>query len=165
MSELSLSNAPIPCTHLTTLFPRNLRPGGWFEQLEGRPFIECDDDSLPADSLLRTWGPHLTGCGERAGRPLDTMEKIEERLRKAGFVDIRQKEYKWPIGPWARNRKYKEAGMVNFQHWLSGMEGWAMWLLTKFGEPTPWSKDEVIVYVAKLRAELKNPRYHTYERA
>jgi hypothetical protein len=40
-----------------------------------------------------------------------------------------------------------------------------MWLLTKFGAPHPWSQDEVIVYVAKLRAELKNPRYHIYERA
>ncbi|CAI7655758.1 unnamed protein product [Penicillium bialowiezense] len=143
----------------------NLRPGGWMEQLEAKPFLECDDKSLPIDNLLRTWGPTLLSCGERAGRPLDTMEKMKERFHRAGFVDIHEKEYKWPIGPWARDQKYKEAGIVNLHHWISGMEGWAMWLLTKFGAPEPWSHDEVIVYVAKLRAELKNPRYHTYERA
>lgn len=135
------------------------------EQLEAKPFLECDDKSLPIDNLLRTWGPTLLSCGERAGRPLDTMEKMKERFHRAGFVDIHEKEYKWPIGPWARDQKYKEAGIVNLHHWISGMEGWAMWLLTKFGAPEPWSHDEVIVYVAKLRAELKNPRYHTYERA
>lgn len=90
---------------------------------------------------------------------------MQDAFRKAGFVDIHEKEYKWPIGPWARDQKYKEAGTVNYQHWMSGMEGWAMWLLCKFGAPEPWSQEEVIVYVAKLRAELQNPRYHIYERA
>lgn len=143
----------------------NIRPGGWIEQLEARPFIECDDDSLPVDSILRTWGPTLMACGERAGRPLDTMEMLQDRFREAGFVDIHTKEYKWPIGPWPRNQRFKEAGVVNYQHWMFGMEGWAMWLLTKFGGPAPWSQDEVIVYIAKLRAELKDPQYHIYERA
>ncbi|KAJ5774771.1 hypothetical protein N7457_009667 [Penicillium paradoxum] len=143
----------------------NLRPGGWIEHLEASPFIECDDDSLPADSLLRTWGPTLTACGSRAGRPLEIMDTIQDAFHKAGFVDVHQKEYKWPIGPWARDQKFKEAGTVNFHHWMSGMEGWAMWLLCKFGAPQPWTQDEVIVYVAKMRAEMKNPRYHIYERA
>jgi hypothetical protein len=90
---------------------------------------------------------------------------MQDAFRKAGFVDVHEKEYKWPIGPWARDQKYKEAGTVNFQHWMSGMEGWAMWLLCKFGAPEPWTQEEVIVYVARLRAELKNPRFHIYERA
>jgi hypothetical protein len=34
-----------------------------------------------------------------------------------------------------------------------------MWLLTKFGHPQPWDKDEVHVYVAKLRKELKDHRF------
>jgi hypothetical protein len=66
---------------------------------------------------------------------------MQEAIRKAGFTDVQEQSYKWPIGPWARDQKYKEAGIVNFQHWLSGMEGWCMWLLTKFGTPEPWSKE------------------------
>jgi hypothetical protein len=38
-------------------------------------------------------------------------------------------------------------------------------LLTKFGEPKPWSKDEVLVYTAQLRKGLANPRYHFYHKA
>lgn len=107
----------------------------------------------------------MNACGARAGLCLDTLDTMRGAIEKAGFVDIQEKPYQWPIGPWARDQKYKEAGMVNFQHWLSGMEGWCMWLLTHFGAPDPWSKDEVTVYLAKVRSELKNPKYHIYQRA
>lgn len=141
---------------------------------------------MPPDNVLRTWGPNVSSCGERAGRDLDAIDTMQERIRKAGFTDVQEKSYKWPIGPWARDQKYKEAGIVNYQHWLSGMEGWCMWLLTKFGSPEPWSKEvstldgnhflsertppniffqDVQVYNAKLRAGLKNPQFHIYQRA
>ena len=38
-------------------------------------------------------------------------------------------------------------------YWVTGMEGYAMWLLTKFGAPTPWPADEVQVYLAKVREQ------------
>ncbi|KAJ6133723.1 hypothetical protein N7523_000045 [Penicillium sp. IBT 18751x] len=142
-----------------------LQPGGWIEQLEASPRVECDDGSLPEDNIIHTWAPNIFACGEAAGRRCDTIDTMYETIRKAGFVDVREKTYKWPIGPWARDQRYKEAGTVNFQHWMSGMEGWSMWLLTKFGAPEPWTQDEVLVYVARLRKELKNPRFHLYQRA
>ncbi|CAG8027782.1 unnamed protein product [Penicillium nalgiovense] len=156
---------PVGWDHVYSTSFKNLRPGGWIEQLEGSTSIECDDDSLPADSILRSWGPTVNACGVRAGLFLDTIDTMHDMMQKAGFVDIQEKEYNWPIGPWARDQKYKEAGVVNFQHWLSGMEGWCMRLLTHFGAPHPWSKDEVTVYLAKIRSEIKNPRYHIYQRA
>ncbi|KAJ5638713.1 hypothetical protein N7528_001103 [Penicillium herquei] len=143
----------------------NLQPGGWIEQLEASPYIECDDGSVPEDSVLKTWGPNMIACGAAAGRECDTSDTMADTIRKAGFVEMHQKTYKWPIGAWARERRYREAGTVNLQHWLDGMEGWCMWLLTKFGSPKPWTREEVIFYVAKMRAELKNPRYHIYQRA
>lgn len=90
---------------------------------------------------------------------------MRDSIEKAGFKDIRVREYKWPIGPWPKDRQLKDAGMVNFQHWSSGMEGYAMWLLTKFGGPVPWSKEEVQVYVAQMRKELSTAHYHCYHRA
>ncbi|KAJ5151931.1 hypothetical protein N7492_010226 [Penicillium capsulatum] len=142
----------------------HIRPGGWIEQLEASPVIECDDNSLPPDSILRTWGPSLLGCAARWGRKLDTIDTMAESIRKAGFVDMHDVDYKWPIGPWPKNQQLKEAGTVNYQHWMSGLEGWCMFLLTKFGEPEPWSKAEVDTWVSKIRAELKNPRLHVYQR-
>lgn len=38
-----------------------------------------------------------------------------------------------------------------------------MWFLTKWGSPTPWSPEEVQVYVAKLRTEL-DANWHVYQK-
>jgi len=40
-----------------------------------------------------------------------------------------------------------------------------MYLLTKFGDPVPWSKEEVQVHLAQIRKELNNPRYHIFHKA
>ncbi|KAJ5104432.1 hypothetical protein NUU61_001779 [Penicillium alfredii] len=143
----------------------HIRPGGWIEQFELSPYIECDDDSLPADNIVRGWGPRFERAAEKSGRPLMIMNTFHESIQKAGFVDVHTKDYKWPIGPWPRDRQLKEAGLVNFHHWMGGMEGYGLWLLTKFGDPVPWSNEEVQVYVAKVRREIANPRFHIYERA
>ncbi|KAJ5414374.1 hypothetical protein N7509_001001 [Penicillium cosmopolitanum] len=120
-----------------------LKPGGWIEQYEVGPFVECDDGSLPEDSVLSKWGPNIRGCGERAGRTCDVIFTMAKSIREKGFIDMHEKNYKWPIGPWAKHQKFKEAGLLNYEHWMSGIEGWCMWLLTKFGAPKPWKKEEV----------------------
>lgn len=86
-------------------------------------------------------------------------------MEKAGFVDTHEKLYKIPLGPWPKDKILKEAGQLQYFHWTAALEGWAMWLLTKYGGPTPWSNDEVQVYLSKVRAELRNPRTHAYEYA
>lgn len=133
--------------------------------MELSAFIECDDGTVPADSLLFSWGPQLALAAKKAGRPQGIMQTMRGSIEKAGFTEIHVLDYKWPIGPWPKDKQLKEAGSVNFQHWISGMEGYSMWLLTKFGDPVPWSKEEVQVYVAKMRNELSTPQYHCYHRA
>lgn len=124
----------------------------------------ADDGSLPPDNLLAHWGPTIIEAASQSGRAFDLFDGIEDRLREAGFVDIRTHVAKWPLGPWPRDKKLKEAGTVNHQHWAVGMDGYAMFLLTKFGLPTPWSMEEVQIYTAKLRKELSNSRFHIYHR-
>lgn len=142
-----------------------LKPGGWIEQYEVGPFVECDDNSLPEDSVLAKWGPNIRECGERAGRSCDVIYTMAQSIREKGFIDMHEKNYKWPIGPWPKHQRFKEGGLLNYEHWMSGIEGWCMWLLTKFGAPEPWKKEEVYVYCARMRNEIKNPAYHTYHRA
>jgi hypothetical protein len=113
-----------------------------------------DDGSLKPDSLLAGWGQTFLDCASDAGRPLNTQTTMRDSIAAAGFTEIREKLYKCPIGEWPKHPVYKDAGRVNAAHWKSGLEGWAMWLLTKHGRPQPWSADEVRVYVAKVRREL-----------
>lgn len=85
-------------------------------------------------------------------------------IERAGFVDVHEASTKWPIGPWPKQPQFKEIGYWNSQHWKTGMEGWAMWLLSKFGAPYPWRREEVQVYTAKIRNELNDPRYHVWHK-
>ncbi|KFY28414.1 hypothetical protein V493_02946 [Pseudogymnoascus sp. VKM F-4281 (FW-2241)] len=140
-----------------TLYRRcydNLQPGGWIEQVELDVRVMSDDGSLKPDSLLAGWGQTFLDCGAHAGRALDTQTTMRDSIAAAGFTEIHEKLYKCPIGEWPKHPVYKDAGRVNAVHWKSGLEGWAMWLLTKHGRPQPWSADEVRVYVAKVRREL-----------
>ncbi|KAJ5720493.1 uncharacterized protein N7483_008427 [Penicillium malachiteum] len=151
-----------------TLYKRcyeNLEYGGWIEQFEFDIRVESDDNSLPEDSLLAKWGETFLGCSNRAGRSLRVQETMRDSIEKAGFIDVHEKVYKVPVGPWPRDMVLKEIGRLNHEHWSTGMEGYAMWLLTKFGAPEPWTPEEVQVYLAHVRADLKNPKIHGWEYA
>ena len=159
-----MSNA-FPLTTAPSNYHRNLRPGGWVENLSLTPELKTDDGSVPSNAPIFTWGKRTSDAARKMGHPLDLYEKCPEMLKAAGFVDIKVQDSKWPIGPWARDKQLKEAGLVNAAHWATGFEGYGMYLLTKFGDPVPWSKEEVQVYVANLRKDIMNPRYHLYHGA
>lgn len=142
-----------------------LEPGGWLEQMELDVRVFSDDGTLTEDKCLYSWGDMFLACADRAGRSLLTQETMRADIEKAGFVDVHEKLYKIPLGPWAKDRLLKEAGQLQNAHWNAALEGWAMWLLTHFGEPKPWTKEEVQVYLAKVRAELRDPHIHSYELA
>lgn len=125
--------------------------------------VYSDDGTLKKEHQLYGWGAMFIRCSERAGRSLRTNETMRSAIEEAGFVDVHEKQYKIPIGPWARDLTLKEAGHLQYGHWNAALEGWAMWLLTHFGEPEPWTKEEVQVYLAKVRKELSNPHIHAYE--
>jgi hypothetical protein len=142
-----------------------LEPGGWIEQMELDVRVYSDDGTLKEEHQLYGWGDMFIRCSERAGRSLRTHETMRSAIEEAGFVDVHEEKYKIPIGPWARDNALKEAGHLQYGHWNAALEGWAMWLLTHFGEPVPWSKEEVHVFLAKVRTELSSPHIHAYEPA
>ncbi|CAL5870647.1 uncharacterized protein PFLUO_LOCUS4887 [Penicillium psychrofluorescens] len=142
-----------------------LEPGGWIEQMEFDVRVSSDDGTLKEEHQLWGWGDMFIRCAERAGRSLAIQETMRSAIEKAGFVDVHEQKYKIPLGPWPRDKLLKEVGHLECAHWNAALEGWAMWLLTHFGEPVPWKKEEVQVYLAKVRAELKDPHIHGYNPA
>lgn len=140
-----------------------MEPGGWIEQIEFDIEIRSDDNSIPEDTEIAKWGKTFIECAERADRSLTVQKTMRSSIEKAGFIDVHEVLYKVPIGPWPKDQVLKEIGQLQYLHWVTGMEGYSMWLLTKFGLPEPWLPDEVRVYLAKVRTELKNPHFHRYE--
>ncbi|KAJ5981957.1 hypothetical protein N7451_012057 [Penicillium sp. IBT 35674x] len=104
--------------------------------------VHSDDDSLKEEHHLWGWGNMFIRCAGRTGRSLNIHETMRSAIETAGLVE--------------------EVGQLQYAHWNTALEGWAMWLLTHFGEPEPWTKEEVQVFLAKVRVELKNPHIHGY---
>ena len=88
----------------------NLHPGGWVELMESIQPIACDDGTLPKDSALLKW-THLTlEATRKLGAPMDSALYHKKRLIDAGFVNVVQRDFKWPTNPWPRDPKHKEKG-------------------------------------------------------
>ncbi|KAJ6003805.1 hypothetical protein N7540_012945 [Penicillium herquei] len=143
----------------------NLAPGGWVEQMEIHPTIYCDDTSVPAGNILFDIGPRFDAAADKSGKPMNIIHTMRASIEKAGFVDVHERNVKWPIGPWPKDKILKDLGAINLSHWLTGMEGYTMFLMTKFGDPEPWTETEVHVYNSQMRKELLNPRHHVYQRS
>lgn len=145
-------------------FASNLEPGGWIEQVEMSFIPEVDGEGLPGGTHFKTWGAQILSSSRQADRSCDTCNEMTRRIQHTGFINIHTEQKKWPIGPWPKDKRLKEIGYINGLHWKAGLEGWSLRLLTKFGAPYPWMKEEVQVYTAMLRAELNEPHRHLCHR-
>ncbi len=60
------------------------------------------------------------------------QEVMKDLITQAGFVDVVETKYKWPIGPWSNDQRLKDLGRWNMNHWENGLEGWTMRFCTKY---------------------------------
>ena len=112
---------------------QHLKPGGWVEALERGVKPTSDDGTVGPDHFWTTWGNTVLSVGEMWGKGFDAWEKLEESMKRAGFVDVVQVPMKWPIGPWMEDRHMKELGMWNALRLDTGLEGYVMRLFTMAG--------------------------------
>lgn len=72
--------------------------------------VKVDDDSWPPDSALKKWGELIAEAGVKLGRSCNSAELCKEQMIAAGFEDVVEIQYKWPLNMWPRDKKYKEWG-------------------------------------------------------
>ncbi|KAK0631451.1 S-adenosyl-L-methionine-dependent methyltransferase [Immersiella caudata] len=141
----------------------SLKPGGWFQSYEPSPVWETDDGpALPKDSALYQWGTICTGWGAKAGRSFTVVADGVQRvaMEAAGFVDVDEVNTKQPIGKWPAEVAMKERGEF-VRVWLEqDAEGLMLFITGAMG----WSKEEVVVFLAKFRREVRSGKYHPYYR-
>lgn len=83
-----------------------------------------------------------------------------EPLRAAGFVDVHAKHYKWPIGTWPKGEKYKLLGRFAKEDLLDWLPSSALALFTRV---LKWTREEVEVFLASVRNELKERKHMFYQ--
>lgn len=104
------------------------RPGGHIEQLEWSVHnrSQAQDGALSPRQTLARWSRYAVDVGRRSGKTFEIAETMAALVKDAGFVDVVERRFKWPIGPWSSDPRMKEIGRWNLLSWEQGMEGWVL---------------------------------------
>jgi SAM-dependent methyltransferase len=140
---------------------RALKPGGYLEQAEYSAQFTSDDDTIPPGGGIEAWNQVGPACHKQLNRELQVLESMRQHMLDAGFGEVVEHRYKWPIGPWPKNPLLKDLGQWARAHVETGLENWTLRLLTSV---LGWTADEVRLLCANVRREIRNPRVHATHR-
>lgn len=136
---------------------RVLKPGGYIEQLEFAPGFTSEDGTVTPETTMGEWGSWGLKVFAIMERDVLVYQKMAGWMRDAGFEDVVEQPVKWPIGPWPKDKKLKEIGLWCRAHLDIGLENWSLRGLTGI---LGWTVDEVTVYCAKMRQDLRDKKLH-----
>jgi len=138
------------------------KPGGIIESREPSVFMESDDGTVTNDMALGQWGKLFAEGGRKFGRSFEVHQEgiVPKALEAAGFVDLKEVVVKVPIGSWPQDPKLKELGQFTKASFLQDPEGYILFFANAMG----WRKEEIDVYNAHLRKELRDPKVHGFYR-
>ncbi|OTA98100.1 hypothetical protein M426DRAFT_326256 [Hypoxylon sp. CI-4A] len=138
-----------------------LKPGGYFESKEASSSIQSDDGTVAPGSALDQWGKVFYAAGKKFGRTFAVIEENIQRkaMEEVGFEIIQEVDYKAPFGRWPVDENDKVVGQYNKLAIEQDVEGFLMYLWTKV---MGWTKEEIQIYAAHLRRELRSPNIHPY---
>ena len=99
--------------------------------MEPSIMFTSDDGTVTEEHPLPEWSRLSIGAGKKMGKTFENAQFTKENMVKAGFVDVVEKKFKMPIGPWSSDPKMKELGRWNLLFFEQGIEGMALFLLTQ----------------------------------
>ncbi|OCL06650.1 S-adenosyl-L-methionine-dependent methyltransferase [Glonium stellatum] len=135
----------------------NLKPGGYVEIQDFYlpPHCHSHPELTPDESPFLKWSQLLGESAAKMGMDMYLPGALAESLRRAGFINIHSKHYKWPIGSWAKGEKNKLLGRFALEDTLDWLPSSALALFTRV---LGWSREEVEVFLASVRKELKDDK-------
>ncbi|KAK3356515.1 S-adenosyl-L-methionine-dependent methyltransferase [Lasiosphaeria hispida] len=138
----------------------HIKPGGWLETYEMSAVIESDDGTVLESSALGQWGKIFIEGGHKLGVSFEVVQDNLQRkaMEAAGFVDIQEKKIKMPIGSWPKDKEIKEQGLFSRAVLEQDPEGYILFITNTLG----WSREQILVYVAQIRKEVRSGKYHPY---
>jgi hypothetical protein len=95
----------------------------------------------------------------KAGKPLNYSSQFEGLLKDVGFVNVTGKTLKWPSNSWPKNKNEKLLGFWQNENLTYGIEGFSLALFTRV---LGWRKEEVDVFLIKVRRDIKDASIHSY---
>ncbi|KAI5459417.1 S-adenosyl-L-methionine-dependent methyltransferase [Mariannaea sp. PMI_226] len=136
-----------------------LEPGGWVEIIDPTLPAKSEDGTLHPDSPLHKWGELTTKGAANLGRRFDEGVNHESRLKALGFVNVQTLTFKWPTNTWPKDPKFKEIGLWTLANIEGNLEVISSILLAR---GLNMSREEILVFLADVRAAMRDRRVHAY---
>lgn len=142
---------------------RVLKPGGWIESHECSANVESDDGTVREGSAMDQWGKIFWEAGKKMKRNFRVLEENVQvkSMEEAGFTELKVWNLKAPIGNWPADLKKREIGDIAEWAMTTDLEGYVLYACNKV---LGWSREEVQIYLAHLRKEMRSKRIHGYYR-
>ena len=134
---------------------RCMKPGGFVEFQDYSGEIGCDDATLPEGSALVEWFRVFQLATGRSGRSAVVAAGMKVAMEEAGFVDVVERKMKWPVGPWAADKKRREIGRWTVPALAESLSPFAVALFTRV---LGWRREEVDDLVERAVGELRSGR-------
>lgn len=139
---------------------KHLRPGGWVEAQEFNLAVRSDDGTLKEDSKILQWHNLLHEGMMIAGRNMSqSANDIKTFMQEAGFINVTVKEWKFPIGPWPKDKRYKEAGSYAMLSMMEDISGIGMAVFTRL---LGWDRIEYELFIGEVKKEWMQRGIHAY---
>ncbi|KAL2678450.1 hypothetical protein Neosp_009196 [[Neocosmospora] mangrovei] len=139
---------------------KHLSPGGYIELQAAYPPLKSDDDTGNKATDFHKWVNTICEASAKFGKPLTCAPEWKARLEEVGFVDVQQEIRKVPMGPWPKDPKLKEIGKFQAVQEAQVIDSYTPGL---FGRVLGWSEEEIQVFIAKVKRDLKDPTIHLYQ--
>ncbi|KAJ0274449.1 hypothetical protein COL940_009332 [Colletotrichum noveboracense] len=120
--------------------------------------LYSDDRTLTEQHATRDW--NRTFVTTLRSMQLDPAPgpQLEGWIRQQGsFTHIIHQKFKAPVGPWPKDKAYKDLGMLNLIQTLDGLEGFS---LRMFCGVLGRTKQQVLDQLSDVRRELKSSAFH-----
>ncbi|KAH6857036.1 S-adenosyl-L-methionine-dependent methyltransferase [Chaetomium sp. MPI-CAGE-AT-0009] len=139
---------------------RCCKPGGWMEHHDEAAEWHSANGEISENSAMGQWGKVFSEGGKKFGRTFRVIQDDVQikGMEEAGFVDIVVKDYMCPIGDWPQDKKQKEIGMFSKLVLETDLAGFVNFV---WSSVMGWSNEEIQVYLANLRREMRDKSIHT----
>lgn len=112
------------------------------------------------DDLIAEFLSKIVGAMSILGVDCITaLEKYEQRLRDAGFINIQRTILKAPLGTWPKDPQQSKIGLYSRNMMYDGLHGFA---IRPFTHGYNWTPEEVEVYLVSVRKAVLRSRAHLY---
>jgi SAM-dependent methyltransferase len=140
---------------------RALKPGGYLEEVEYSPQFTSEDETVLSDTAIAQWNVMADDVASKLpDGELYIFRLMKGYIERAGFEDVHEEQFRWPLGTWPKDKVLKELGSWGRAHIDMGLENWVLRLLTNMG----WTVEDILTMCAGVRKQMRTQGVHALHR-